>query len=159
MHKFNLIFKAKRRPFKDKNGRYTCVYVIRHVRSGCYYIGVHTDVTPNSVLATYFTSSELVQTIIKLEGSKSFVIEHLLWFNDRKTAEQVEDYLIWFNFPETNKYLLNKSYNKNKERKTTVWESQTYRGIPVKVNPKSPLLVETRFTGTKSLMAFPVGFK
>ena len=149
------------KPIVDNNGKYSCVYVIRHSRSGCYYIGVHTDDQPNSILKTYMTSSKVVHAIMESDGIESFVVENILYFKTRSDANYIENILIKNNYPMDNKFLLNKMFDKISrngygDKHITAWETQLYRGKLIAVNPECKILDESyQYKNTYSYCEYP----
>lgn len=157
-------------PVRNRSKNYTCVYIIRHRRSGCFYIGLHTDPEPKSILKTYFTSSDLIKTLIKLEGVDSFVVERLFYFKSRKDADLFENLLIKRNDPESNPFILNRYHvnpyiktskdNPTAAMTTNRWEPQIYKGIPIRINPNCRLLDESYvFTNPTSYCDVPQRFR
>lgn len=157
-------------PVKSKSNTYTCVYIIRHKRSGCFYIGVHTDNEPKSILKSYFTSSELIKTIINLEGVEAFVVERLFYFKNRNDANLFENLLIKRNDPKSNPFILNKyhsdPYIKTKKKdptaamKTNIWDPQPYKGTSIRINPQCKILDESYiFTSPTSYCDIPQNFR
>ncbi len=149
-------------PFKDNNGRYSCVYIIKHIRSGCFYIGVHTDNEPNSVLKTYMTSSNVVKSIMDVDGVDSFITENVIYFSTRNDANFVENLLIQSNLPKQNPYILNKMFQAVKKKKLdkdstiTDWDYQMYKAKQIKVNPKCKILDESyTYSRPKSTCVVP----
>lgn len=149
-------------PIMGANKLYHMVYVIRHVRSGCFYIGVHSDTSPNPILTTYFTSSYCVKNILEVDGPESFVNETCRYFFTKFDAMLHEDYLIRLNHPKRNPIILNKAYHipqfdKSYEESLEIveWDRTPYKGVFLTINPESPIFnvefVSTIFT--------PVRFK
>ena len=130
-------------PTKNSHGLYSIVYIIQHVVSGCFYIGVHTDTNPNSILTTYFTSSNVIASIIAVDGKSSFVVKKLFFLPNRRVAEELESYLIRLNEPSKNIHILNKAFKF--EGKTTVaeWGLQPYGEERIAINPKCKILTES----------------
>jgi hypothetical protein len=104
------------------------VYVLRHVRTGCAYIGVHSS-AENDILVKYFTSSKLVNKIIEVEGISAFSYEHAIYASNRDMAEQIERYLIKINWH--SKISLNRSFKSANGVVLQVKYSDTYHGVPI----------------------------
>lgn len=65
-------------------------YKIKHIPSGCYYVGSQygKQSCPDNFFKTYFTSSKIIKTLIKNDGIESFIIEKILICNDARIYEK-----------------------------------------------------------------------
>ena len=71
------------------------VYLIEHKESKKWYIGSRTakNCNPDELLVKYFTSSKIVNKIIKDEGKDSFVILGIQIYDVNETALKSEEFL------------------------------------------------------------------
>jgi len=106
---------------------YHIVYIIKHKRSGCRYVGIHSS-EHNDVFTEYFTSSKLIHKIIDIEGDYSFEYEHAIYTRTRDIAKIIERDLIKLNW--SYKSSLNRSYEAVNGTIFHVKYSQNYMGIP-----------------------------
>ena len=140
-------YKAPRfsvKPKKGKGGLFHIVYAIRHKRTGSYYIGSHTDKEADCIWKTYFTSSKLIHKLTEIEGKDAFFCQLKMFFDCRSDANLHEKFLIKINSPEQFPLLLNKAYAELKGNQTKIqqWPESNYRGEAIRINPKSPILLE-----------------
>lgn len=144
---YEIANRSSTRAFAGSDKKYHSVYVIRHKRSGCFYIGVHTDSSPHSILRTYFTSSRVIKTIMEQDGIDSFIVEHEFYFKSRIDANFIENVLIKSNSPNTNWFILNKAFQDTQkgrqrlsEANITDWPTSPYKNGSIRVNPQCVIL-------------------
>ena len=114
-------------PFKDIDTVHV-VYVLRHKRSGGYYVGIHSNIT-DDVLTSYFTSSKLMLKIIDIEGLQSVEYIHAIYTRTRDIAKIIERDLIKLNWSSKNS--LNRSYEAINGTIFHVKYCDNYMGIPI----------------------------